>query len=187
MNATDNQRIDPQLYTFAERVALTIGAAKCDQGEWYETSTKYCCEIQGRLRFRQHPHNDQGLKTRCEHGCQLVWDRHIDTCNRLRSAAGEPKYVRRGRGSGSGKRPAGLIEWKAIEGGYGAVASTNGQQFAVLQLARLRPRDGDSGWYWRYALSKTEVSSWKREGRWAHLAAQEATKWYRKNRKKIGT
>lgn len=183
MNATESHRIEPRLDTFAERVARAIGAAKCDQGEWYETSTEYCCGIQGRLRFRQHPHNDQGLKTRCEHGCQLVWNWHVDTCNRLRSAAGEPKYVRKG----SGKQPEGLIEWKAVKGGYGAVASTNGQQHAILQIARLWPKDSEPGWYWRYAISKSEVSSWKRKGRWAHGAAQAATKWYRKNRKKIGT
>ena len=183
MNATDNQRIAPPSGTYAERVARAIGASKRDQGEWYESSTEYCCKIQGHLRFRQHPHNDQGLKTRCEHGCQLVWDRHIATCNRLRAAAGEPEYVRKG----SGKRPSGLIEWKAIEGGYSAVASTNGQQRAILQIARLQPKGGEPGWYWRYAINKSEVSPWKRKGRWAHIAAQEATKWYRRNRKKIGT
>ena len=56
----------------------------------------------------------------------------------------------------------------------------NGQQRAILQLARLRPKDGEPGWYWRYAISKSEVSPWKRKGGWAHLAAQETTKWYRK-------
>lgn len=165
--------------TYADRVARAIGAVRDKQSSWYETDAQPYCGEPGLLRFRQHPYNENGLWTRCQHGCQIVGSGHIETCARLRAAAGQPEYVK----LRNAKPPRGHIEWQAREDGLFAVVQFPHQSAALLHVARIRRESGSVRWCWRYSIKGEDgwgaLSQWNKGDSWPDYAVRKADKWAR--------
>ena len=165
--------------TYADRVARAIGAIRKEQSRWYETDAQPYCGKPGLLRFRQHPYNKNGLWTRCQHGCQIVWEGHVETCERLRVAAGQPEYVK----LRDTKPPRGHIKWQAREDGLYAVVQFPSQYGAILQVARIRRGSRSVRWCWRYRVMEDNswgaLSDWNKGDSWPDYAVRKAEKWAR--------